>query len=131
VDCRCLIAPLSIPLRACGRVHWGSGEIHSQEYGALLPHYDLIATFDTPPIPPESFFDVYFEIPMSELPVGWSGYILVTAANTVPVGTVCCFAVNFTCLNQTVTVNLCATACDCSGVETESRSWGNIKVQYK
>ena len=45
-----------------------SGEMHSQQFGAFLPNYGLIGTFDIPPIEPESFFDVYFEVPLSNLP---------------------------------------------------------------
>jgi len=45
-----------------------SGEIHSQEYGAFAPRYGLIGAFDVPPIPPDSFFDVFVDVPRSQLP---------------------------------------------------------------
>ncbi len=45
-----------------------SGTLYSQEFGAFLPHYGVIGAFDVPPIEPESFFDVYFEVPLSSLP---------------------------------------------------------------
>lgn len=44
------------------------GGIYSQEYGAFMPDVGLIGTFDVPPIPPDSFFDVYVEIPEDQLP---------------------------------------------------------------
>jgi len=50
-----------------------SGTLHSQEFGAFLPHYGLIGTFEVPPMEPESFFDVFFEVPLSELPPNPSG----------------------------------------------------------
>ena len=49
------------------------GAIHSQEFGAFLPDYGLIGTFNVPPMAPESFFDVYVEIPLSDLPPNPSG----------------------------------------------------------
>jgi len=45
-----------------------SGSISSQPYGAFLEDYGPIGTFDIPPIPPESFFDVYFVTPLDMLP---------------------------------------------------------------
>jgi len=45
-----------------------AGETWAQSYGAFLPTESLIGTFDIPPIEPESFFDVYFEVPFSSLP---------------------------------------------------------------
>lgn len=45
-----------------------SGELWSQEFGAFLPDEGLICPFDIPEIPPESFFDVYCDIPLDELP---------------------------------------------------------------
>lgn len=49
------------------------GEMHSQQFGAFLPQYGLIGTFVVPPIEPESFFDVFFEVPLSTLPPNPSG----------------------------------------------------------
>jgi hypothetical protein len=46
-----------------------SGEVWAQEFGVFVPDQGLIGTFDIPPIPPESFFDVFFEVPSSSLPV--------------------------------------------------------------
>ena len=45
-----------------------SGEVHAQTFGVFVPDEGLIGTFDIPPIPPESFFDVYFEVPLGQLP---------------------------------------------------------------
>ena len=210
-----------------------SGEIRSQEYGAFVPDYGPIGTFDVPPIPPESFFDVFVDVPRSQLPEsaleihpgplapqgffsvaqvdtcppddhwdgnvdvfwigsggmgqtwahhgtlhvcpgqgnsyihvvtncaafapwaivgvcpgfsvtlvnedltaapnpvppGWTGHICVSAAGNVPIGTQCCFAVNFTCLGVMVPVNLCATACPCEPVPVEPTTWGRIKAK--
>ena len=53
------------PLDPTGPV---SGSMHSQEFGVFLPDYGLIGTFNVPPIEPESFFDVFFDVPLSSLP---------------------------------------------------------------
>ncbi len=45
-----------------------SGDMHSQAFGVFQPNYGLIGHFDVPPMQPHSFFDVFFEVPMSELP---------------------------------------------------------------
>jgi hypothetical protein len=45
-----------------------SGELFAQEYGAFLPNIMSIGTFDIPSIPPDSFFDVFVEIPYDQLP---------------------------------------------------------------
>jgi hypothetical protein len=50
-----------------------SGTLYSQEFGAFVPRYGTIGTFDVPPIEPESFFDVFFEVPLSTLPGGGGG----------------------------------------------------------
>lgn len=47
------------------------------------------------------------------LPPNWTGYICVAIGGAVPVGTTCCFTVNFACAGQTATIDLCATACAC------------------
>jgi hypothetical protein len=44
------------------------GEMHSQEFGAFLPDYGLIGTFNVPEMVPDSFFDVFFDVPLSSLP---------------------------------------------------------------
>jgi hypothetical protein len=44
------------------------GSKHSQEFGAFLPQYGLIGDFDVPPMAPSSFFDVFFDVPLSALP---------------------------------------------------------------
>ena len=203
------------------------GELRSQPYGAFVDNLGLIGVFDIPPIEPESFFDVFFEIPLSQLPPsaaemlpftkdaadfdcfpdwhwdgnvdviwggphgggmvnahhgtlqvcagqggsyihivtncpgflwwnvvglcagftatlvnedltaagnplapGWTGHIAVSAAATTPVGTVCCFAINFNCGGVVVPVNLCATVCDCAPVGTELSPWGSIKALF-
>jgi hypothetical protein len=203
-----------------------SGELFSQEYGAFLPDLGTIGTFDIPPIPPESFFDVFMEIPLDQLPPsaseilpwvksqehcppdyhwdgnvdviwagpggqgqvqghygtlqacpgygascihvvtacagnatwaivggcagftvsllnedmtpapnpvppGWSGHICVTADASVPLGTTCCIAVNFTCGGVTIPVNLCVDACDCGPISTDPTTWGYLKTLYR
>ncbi len=45
-----------------------SGTMYSQEFGAFLPHYGTIGTFQIPPIEPASFFDVFFDVPLASLP---------------------------------------------------------------
>jgi hypothetical protein len=45
-----------------------SGQMFSQEFGAFLPHYGQIGTFTVPSIAPDSFFDVFLEVPLSSLP---------------------------------------------------------------
>jgi hypothetical protein len=50
-----------------------SGQMFSQEFGAFLPHYGLIGNFTVPPIPAESFGDVYLYVPLSSLPLNSGG----------------------------------------------------------
>lgn len=45
-----------------------TGEMFAQPYGAFVPDLAPIGTFDIPPIEPESFFDVFFAIPLDQLP---------------------------------------------------------------
>jgi hypothetical protein len=45
-----------------------SGAMYSQEFGAFLPHYGTVGSFNVPPLMPESFFDVFFDVPLSSLP---------------------------------------------------------------
>ena len=40
----------------------------SQHFGVFLPDYGPIGRFNVPPLQPSSFFDVFFEIPLSQLP---------------------------------------------------------------
>ncbi len=44
------------------------GTIKSQEFGVFLPDFGPIGEFLVPPIAPDSFFDVFFEVPLSQLP---------------------------------------------------------------
>jgi hypothetical protein len=53
-----------------------SGQIYSQEFGVFLPTYGLIGNFDVPPIEPESFFDVFFEVPLGDLPPNPGGGVV-------------------------------------------------------
>ena len=46
-----------------------SGGLHSQEFGAFLPDFGTIGSFAVPPITPDSFFDVFFDVPLSALPL--------------------------------------------------------------
>jgi len=45
-----------------------SGEMSSQHFGAFLPNFGPIGHFDIPPIAPSSFFDVFFDVPLANLP---------------------------------------------------------------
>jgi hypothetical protein len=45
-----------------------SGEIHSQTFGVFLPDYGLIGSFNLPAIDANSFFDVFIDVPLSQLP---------------------------------------------------------------
>lgn len=47
-----------------------SGAVHAQAFGVFLPDLGLLHTFDLPPIAPDSFFDVFFEVPLCDLPGG-------------------------------------------------------------
>jgi hypothetical protein len=47
------------------------------------------------------------------VPVGWSGWICVSAGAAVPSGTNCCFSVVFVCSGSTAVIDICSTACDC------------------
>jgi len=53
------------PVNPSGTV---SGELNTQPFGAFVPDNGTIGTFDIPPIPPESFFDVFYDVPLSSLP---------------------------------------------------------------
>ena len=203
-----------------------TGSMNSQEFGVFLPDYGPIGLFNVPPLAPNSFFDVFFEVPLAALPpspqkmvpmggqgspsmiaaarvnhaarttmdcppdtnwagnvdiiwtgsgqggqvnkhyadlltciggapsyihfrgsnctapmpwsvtgvcpgysvtlvnedfspapnpvpVGWSGWICVSVAGSVPSGTSCCFGIVFQCLGSSSTVDICSTACDC------------------
>ncbi len=201
-----------------------NGSISSQDFGVFLPDYGLIGQFNVPPLQPSSFFDVFFEVPLAQLPpapqkifpgsgggaglttasygtnpktnfdcppdtnwagnvdiqwtgpgqggqvnkhygdlrtcaggapsyihfrpsnctapmpwtvsgvcpgftvtlvnedfspapnpvpVGWSGWIRVSAAASVPSGTSCCFSLTFLCNGGASTIDICSTACDC------------------
>jgi hypothetical protein len=45
-----------------------SGVLSSQPYGAFVQNYGPIGSFDVPPLAPSSFFDVFYDIPLSDLP---------------------------------------------------------------
>jgi hypothetical protein len=45
-----------------------SGQVWAQQFGVFVPNEGLIGSFDVPPIEPESFFDVFIEVPLSSLP---------------------------------------------------------------
>jgi hypothetical protein len=58
-----------------------SGELRSQMFGAFQPTQGTIGTFNLPPIPPSSFFDVFLDAPLASLPptameiLPWQGTI--------------------------------------------------------
>ena len=45
-----------------------SGEAWAQKFGVFLPNESLIGPFQVPPMAPDSFFDVFFEVPLAALP---------------------------------------------------------------
>jgi hypothetical protein len=45
-----------------------SGEVQSQPFGAFVQDTGHIANFDVPSLEVDSFFDVFFEVPLSSLP---------------------------------------------------------------
>ncbi|MBI5835998.1 MAG: T9SS type A sorting domain-containing protein [Candidatus Eisenbacteria bacterium] len=45
-----------------------SGTMNSQAFGAFQPDFGPIGQFDVPPIAPNSFFDVFFDVPLTALP---------------------------------------------------------------
>lgn len=45
-----------------------SGDMTSQPFGAFAPPFGPIGHFDVPPMQPHAFFDVFFDVPLSELP---------------------------------------------------------------
>jgi len=59
-----------------------SGRMLSQEFGVFLMNYGWIGSLDVPPIEPESFFDVYFDVPLTSLPPSPGG--LVSGASEAP-----------------------------------------------
>ena len=65
------------------------------------------------------------------LPPNWTGWIGVSANASVPVGQTCCGQIVFTCGQQTVAVNVCVTACQCSPVGVDSSTWGALKKLYR
>ncbi len=44
------------------------GEVFSQVFGVFVPNEGLLGTFNVPPIMPQSFFDVFMDVPLSMLP---------------------------------------------------------------
>ena len=44
------------------------GGVAAQNFGVFLPDQDQIGVFSVPPIPPSSFFDVFFDVPLNSLP---------------------------------------------------------------
>ena len=63
-----------------------SGDMNSQEFGVFLPNFGPIGHFDVPPIAPMSFFDVFFDVPLSALPANPA--VTVPGGNPAP-GTPC------------------------------------------
>jgi hypothetical protein len=45
-----------------------SGEMLSQPFGVFMPDFGPIGVFNVPPIVPNSFFDVFFDVPLTQLP---------------------------------------------------------------
>jgi len=53
------------PMNPSGEV---SGVLSSQPFGAFVPNSGIITAFNVPPIAPSSFFDVFYDIPLADLP---------------------------------------------------------------
>jgi lamin tail-like protein/flagellar hook capping protein FlgD len=51
------------------------------------------------------------------LPVGWTGWICMSAPASTPVGDSCCFQVNFDCAGSPGVIDVCAKTCDWSRVK--------------
>ncbi|MBU1950711.1 MAG: hypothetical protein KJ927_18505, partial [Candidatus Eisenbacteria bacterium] len=45
-----------------------SGTMNSQEFGAFMPDFGPIGQFDVPALAPDSFFDIFFEVALADLP---------------------------------------------------------------
>ena len=45
-----------------------NGALSSQPFGVFLPDYGSIGSFAVPPLQPSSFFDVFIEVPLDQLP---------------------------------------------------------------
>ena len=45
-----------------------SGVLSSQPYGAFVQNYGPITSFDVPSLAPDSFFDIFYDAPLSDLP---------------------------------------------------------------
>lgn len=69
--------------------------------------------------------------PLPPNPPPFDGWICISAAAAVPVGTVCCFDMNLSCGGQPATIRIWAEACPCSTVGAEESTWGKIKSLYQ
>lgn len=47
-----------------------SGQVRSQMFGVFMPDLNVIKTFDVPAMAPNSFFDVFFDVSLNQLPPG-------------------------------------------------------------
>jgi len=71
-----------------------SGQMNSQPFGAFVATAGPIGTFNIPPMVPDSFFDVFFDVPLANLPpsaetrVPWAGGSLASGGGE-SVQTVC------------------------------------------
>jgi hypothetical protein len=45
-----------------------SGALNTQPFGAFVPNNGQIGTFDVPPLAPDSFFDIWYDVALSDLP---------------------------------------------------------------
>jgi hypothetical protein len=46
----------------------GTTDVYSQPFGVFASDYGHLGTFNVPPMQPNSFFDVFFEVPLADLP---------------------------------------------------------------
>ncbi len=53
------------PMETSGDV---GGVLSSQPFGAFVPNHGVITSFNVPPLAPSSFFDVFYDIPLTDLP---------------------------------------------------------------
>jgi hypothetical protein len=64
------------------------------------------------------------------LPSGWTGWIGVQAAASVPGGAECCFTIDMTCGSVTTPVDLCARSCN-EPTPTKRKRWSEVKSIYR
>jgi hypothetical protein len=77
-----------------------SGEMSSQPFGAFVQNFGPIGTFNVPSLAPDSFFDIFFDVALADLPPSAETIMPGTGAGTLAPGvngaaTVACPPPNF------------------------------------